>query len=100
MIFKRVLWFWIAIGGVVINVAGGAYASLASEPMHAFVHGAFAVGLGLWARYLRPHSGQGRQADKVQLLEENLSELQQQLNETQQRLDFADQLLRQRPKSG
>ena len=49
---RRVL-FWIAIAIVVINVAGGDYAYLTNETMHGLVHGALAVGFGLWARHLK-----------------------------------------------
>jgi acyl-coenzyme A thioesterase PaaI-like protein len=100
MAFNRGVGFWIVVAVVVINVAGGIYASLTDEPMHAFVHGALAVGFGLWARYLR--TARVREVERparVEMLEDDVSELQRQLMETQERLDFADQLLKQRPKS-
>jgi hypothetical protein len=101
MTFKRALWYPIAMGAVVINVAGGAYASLTGEPIHAFVHGAFAVGFAIWAWHLKPGSRQSDRRvlrqDKVELLEADLSELERELRETQARLDFADQLLKKRP---
>jgi hypothetical protein len=103
MTFKRALWLPIAIGVVVINLAGGVYAYLTSEPMHAFVHGAIAVGFALWARHLYHGSEQRERQlerqDRVQLLEANLSELERELSETQERLDFADQLLKKKPPS-
>lgn len=103
MEFKRGPWYPISIGVVVINVAGGVYASLSSEPMHAFIHGAFAVGFGLWAWHLRQSSERSdrqiEHQDKVQLLEADLSELERELRETQERLDFADQLLKKKPPS-
>ena len=103
MTFKRRIWLPIAIVGVVINVAGGSYAYLGSEPMHAFIHGAFAVGFGIWAQYLRRGPSQSdRQVaapDKVELLEANLSELERELVETREKLDFADQLLKNKPPS-
>lgn len=92
--------FWVVIAIIVINVAGGIYASLTDEPMHAFAHGALAVGFGLWARYLRTaRACEVEQPARVEMLEDDVSELQRQLMETQERLDFADQLLKQRPKS-
>lgn len=102
MTFKRAVWFPIAIGVVVINVAGGIYAYLTSEPMHAFLHGVFAVGFGLWALHLRRAPDQAdRPADlqdrKVAMLEADLSELERELRETRERLDFADQLLKKKP---
>lgn len=101
MIFKRSIWLPIAVVAVVINVAGGIYAYLTSEPMHGFAHGALAVGFGLWARHLwlSPTPGVQRveRPDRVELLEADLSELERELRETQERLDFADQLLKKKP---
>jgi hypothetical protein len=103
MIFKRGAWYPISIAVIVINVAGGIYASLTSEPVHAFLHGAFAVVFGFWAWHLRQQSEHSEKQvggqDKVQLLEANLSQLERELRETQDRLDFADQLLKKRPPS-
>lgn len=100
MSLKRVLWLPLSLGLVVLNLAGGIFAYLTSEPMHGFVHGAAAVGFGLWARYLwqRPavSERQVQQPDKVQMLEADLSELERELKETQDRLDFADQLLKKK----
>lgn len=101
MNFKRALWYPIAIGVVVINLAGGVYAYLTSEPVHGFLHGAFAVGFAIWARHLRQGTQQSERLsdrpDKVELLEADLSQLERELKETQERLDFADQLLRNKP---
>lgn len=95
----RAFWFPVAVGLAVINAAGAVYALYMSEPVHAFAHGALVAGFLLWARYLRSTSPRPeRQAEKVEMLEANLSDLERQLSETQQRLDFADQLLKQRPK--
>lgn len=102
MEFRRGPWYPIAILVVVINTAGGFYAYLTGEPFHAFAHGVAAVGFGLWARYLKQTSAQRERAvaapDKVEMLEANLSELERELWETQKRLDFADQLLKNKPR--
>ena len=100
MAFNRKVWLPIAILVVVINVAGGIYASLTEESMHAFVHGALAFGFGLWAYNLsrgpRHAERMVQQPDRADLLEADLSELERELRETQARLDFADQLLRKK----
>ena len=101
MKLNRRIWLPIALLATVLNVAGGLYASLTNEPMHAFVHGAAAVGFGLFARYLwlnaaAPRASAIHEPDKVELLQSDLSELERELHETQKRLDFADQLLRKR----
>ncbi|HET9440901.1 MAG TPA: hypothetical protein VFO52_12055 [Longimicrobiales bacterium] len=100
MSLKRMFWLPVALGLVVLNLAGGIFAYLTSEPMHGFVHGAAAVGFGLWAHYLwqSPAAGERQiaQPDKVKMLEADLSELERELKETQERLDFADQLLKKK----
>lgn len=96
---RRVL-FWIAIAIVVINVAGGIYAYMTNEPMHAFVHGALAFGFGLWARHLATGAPKARhvaQPDKVEMLQADLSDLERELQETRERLEFTDQLLKNKP---
>jgi hypothetical protein len=104
MTFNRWPWYLIALAVVVINVAGGIFAYLTSEPIHGFVHGAFALGFGLWARHLHGGSKQGaprteprQQPDRVEMLEADLSEVERELRETRARLDFADQLLKNKP---
>ncbi len=103
MTFKRTFALWFAVGVVVINLGGGIFAYLTDEPMHGFVHGALALGFGLWANHLRQTPAQRPRSvetpDKVELLQADLSELERELRETQQRLDFADQLLRNKPPS-
>jgi hypothetical protein len=88
---------------VAINVAGGIYAYMTNEVMHGLAHGAFAVGFGLWARYLkstdRGAERRVEQPDRVELLQNDLSDLERELQETRARLDFADQLLKKKPPS-
>lgn len=102
MTLKRAL-FAFAVAAVVLNVAGGVYAYLTSETMHGLVHGALAVGFGLWARHLwispEPRERYVEQPDKIQMLEADMSELERELRETRERLDFADQLLNKKPPS-
>jgi hypothetical protein len=105
MTFQRAVWLPVALAIVVINLAGGIYAYLTAEPVHGFVHGAAALGFGLWARHLwsskpvaRPLARSADQ-EKVELLEADLTQLERELRETQARLDFADQLLKKKPPS-
>lgn len=72
--------------------------------MHAFAHGAIALGFGLWAQRLRLQKRQPVEApralespDRMQVLESEVSDLQHQLAETQRGLQFAEQLLAKRP---
>jgi len=97
MTFTRRFAFWLVLAIAILNVAFGIFASLTSEPMHAFLHGAAAVGFGLWARYLRrPRAvAPTNEPDKVALLQEDASDLQRQ-RDTQALLDFDEQLLRSR----
>ena len=101
MTFTRTFGFWLVIAFAILNVAGGIFASLTSEPMHAFLHGAVAVGFGLWARYLRQPRAipLSSQPEKVELLQDEAGDLQRQFDEAQALRDFDEQLLRHRPKS-
>jgi hypothetical protein len=97
MSFTRKFWFWVVVALAILNVAGGIFASLTSEPVHAFLHGAAAVGFGLWARYLRaPRATPALpEPQKVELLQDD-SDLQRRLDDAQALLDFDKQLLRSR----
>lgn len=101
MIFKRGFWFAITVAATLLNVGGAVFAFVNSEPVHAFVHGAAAFGFALLALYLRPRSlvGPARvaEADRTQLLEADLSELERELRETRERLEFTEQLLKNKP---
>jgi hypothetical protein len=105
MTFQRAVWLPVVLAIVVINLAGGIYAYLTNEPMHAFAHGAAALGFGLLARHLLSSKPVARTVqrsadqEKVELLEADLSQLERELRETQARLDFADQLLKNKPPS-
>lgn len=87
-----------------LNVAGGIYASLTAEPMHAFVHGAFAFGFGLWAWNLKrtpaPPATRLPEPDRADLLAENLTDLERELRDTQERLQFTEELLRNKKPPG
>jgi hypothetical protein len=101
MIFKRGFWFAVAVGATVLNVGAAIYAFVLSEPVHAFLHGAGAFGFALLAVYLRPRSSSAlprvAEADRTQLLEADLSQLERELRETRERLEFTEQLLKNKP---
>jgi hypothetical protein len=94
--FTRAFGFWVVVGLAVLNVAAGIFASLTSEPVHAFLHGAAAVGFGLWARYLRRRRAVPRsiEPENIALLQDDGSDLQRQLDETQALREFDEQLRR------
>jgi hypothetical protein len=96
MTFTRAFGLWVVVGLAILNVAAGIFASLTSEPVHAFLHGAAAVGFGLWARYLRQQRPIPRvtEPQNVTLLQDDGSDLQRQLDETQALRDFDEQLRR------
>ena len=99
---NRAVLFWIATAAAALNVAGGIYAYMTNEPMHAFAHGAFAVGFVLWARHLKtsvPKPQQVAQPDRVEMLQADLSDLERELQETRERLKFSDELLKNKDRS-
>jgi hypothetical protein len=96
MIVRKAL-YPIALAWVALNVGGIGYAAYTAEPVHAMVHGVLALAFGLWAVWLR----QNRRAEpardvRLEVLEDEVSELQRELDQTRQGLDFAERLLEQR----
>jgi hypothetical protein len=94
---KPTLWYWIAVGLSVFNVAGAGYAIAQVEPAHAAVHVVLAVAFGFWARRLQSRPGGSELEDRLEALEVEVSRLRQELSETHERLDFAERVLAQRP---
>ena len=103
MRFKPSIWYPISAILAVINV--GAIAFAVGEPWHAMSHGVLAVAFGLWAQRLkqRRDAGQEQQAiqapdaERMEILEEDLARLRNELSEAQERLDFTERMLAQRP---
>ena len=92
---------WLAAAAVawaLVNLVGMGFALMQGEMAHAGVHGVLTVVLSVAAGWLwrKPRSPQ-REA-RVDMLEEEVSDLQRQLNEAQESRDFAEQLLAQRAK--
>jgi len=93
--FKPAIWYPIAVGLSVINVAGAGLAVAQAEPSHAAIHAGLALAFGLWAQRLRQRPGGSELDAQLDALEEQVSKLRQQLSETQERLDFVERLLAQ-----
>lgn len=101
MTFKPAIWYPIAVVLSGLNLVGLGLAAGTGEPMHATIHGALALGFGLWAQRLRTaprQTGDERQA-RLEELESDVNSLRRELSEAQERLDFAERLLAQRPES-
>ncbi len=95
MTFKPAIWYPIAVGLSVINVAGAGLAVAQAEPSHAAIHAGLALAFGLWAQRLRQRPGGSEHDARLDALEDEVSKLRQQLSETQERLDFVERLLAQ-----
>ncbi|HEY7682051.1 MAG TPA: hypothetical protein VH879_05375 [Gemmatimonadales bacterium] len=97
MIFKRAIWYPIAVVLSVVNVAAVWFAARPAEPWHATIHAALAVAFGLWAQRLRQGPGGSELQAGLEALELEMNALRQELGETQERLDFAERMLAQGP---
>jgi hypothetical protein len=101
MKFKPTLWQPIAVVLSAVNLAGIGAAAAAAEPWHAGIHGALAVGFGLWAQRLGARKrgetevGDALPQDRLDALESDVGELRRELSEAQERIDFAERLLAQ-----
>ena len=100
MTFKPAIWYPIAVVVTAINLAGAGFAAASTEPWHATIHTALALGFGLWAQRLRRGPGGSELQAGLEALEVEVTKLRQELSETQERMDFAERLLAQRPEPG
>src|SRR5439155_10947553 len=82
--FKPAIWYPIAVGLSVINVAGAGLAGAQAEPSHAAIHAGLALAFGLWAQGLRQRPGGSEHDARLDALEDEVSKLRQQLSETQE----------------
>jgi hypothetical protein len=102
MRFKPSIWYPIAVILSGLNLV--AVPLYAADPLHALGHGVAAVLFGLWAHRLKQRRGQGtedqavegRDPERIELLEDELARLRQELTEAQERLDFTERMLAQR----
>lgn len=102
MQFKPSVWFPISVILAGINL--GAIAFAVGEPWHAMTHGVLAVAFGLWAQRLKQRRDRGLEqqsieapdAERMEVLEEELNRLRNELTETQERLDFTERMLAKR----
>jgi hypothetical protein len=102
MTLKHAMWYPIAVGLSIINLAGVGFAA---QPWHATIHAALALAFGLWAQRLRQGPGGGELASIKQQLEEQAAALDDaqdalanqatHLAELQERVAFAERLLAQ-----
>jgi hypothetical protein len=104
MTFKPAIWQPIAVVLSAINLAAVGFAVGEREPLHATVHAAVALALGLWAQRLgRGRSGSAGELSEVEsrleALEIDLGNLRRELGETQERLDFTERVLAQQSDS-
>lgn len=106
MRFKPSVWFPISVILAAVNL--GAIPFAAGEPWHAMSHGVLAVAFGLWAQRLKQRRDRDLQqpaieapdADRMEILEEELTRLRNELSEAQERLDFTERMLAQRGQQG
>jgi hypothetical protein len=99
MTFKPAIWSPIAVVLAAINLIGVGFAAGASEPWHASIHAALALGFGLWAQRLRQGPRGTKLPPRLEALEVEVGNLRQELSETQERLDFAERVLAQAAES-
>ncbi len=96
MIFKRAIWYPIAIILSGLNLVGVGFAAGQAQAWHAGVHAGLALAFGLWAQRMR----QGPTAtefpvplEAFESLEAEVSRLRDDLSEAQERLDFTERLV-------
>jgi hypothetical protein len=105
MTFKPATWRPIAALLSAANLVAAGFAMGSAEPLHAAVHVAVALAFGLWAQRLRPGTRESESLtgseslERLEAVEDEVSNLRRELSETQERIDFAERLLAQRSES-
>lgn len=100
MMFKRAIWYPIAIVLSGLNLVGVGFAAGQAQAWHAGVHAGLALAFGLWAQRQRraPVGGEFPvPLEAFEALEAEMSRLREDMNETQERLDFTERLLAREP---
>jgi hypothetical protein len=85
------------------NLASVWFAAQSGEPWHATIHGALALGFGLWAQgRMRLEEARWRAGmletgsdGETAVLRDEVGDVRRELSEMQERLDFAERLLSQ-----
>jgi hypothetical protein len=95
MTFKPAVWRPIAFGLSALNLVAVGFAAGAAESWHAAGHAALAMAFGYWAQRLRRAPGGADREERLEMLEDDMSEMRRELTEAQERLDFAERLLAQ-----
>jgi hypothetical protein len=96
MMFKRGIWYPIAIVLSGVNLVGVGFAAGQTQAWHAGVHAGLALAFGLWAQRMghRPPASEFPVAPEAfESLEAEVSRLRDDLSETQERLDFTERLV-------
>ena len=101
MTFRPAIWLPIAVLLSAANLVAVGFAAGGTEPWHAGVHAALALGFGLWAQRLQRRLREGQTGtrleavdpERLEAFEVELSKLRQELSETQERLDFVERRL-------
>ncbi|HYF39399.1 MAG TPA: hypothetical protein VD930_06935 [Gemmatimonadales bacterium] len=95
MTFKPALWRPIAFGLSALNLVAVGFAAGDAEPWHAAGHAALAMAFGYWAQRLRRAPGGADREERLEMLEDEVSQMRRELVEAQERIDFAERLLAQ-----
>ena len=102
----KMFFFAGAVGWAIVNIAGFFMAAFTGgSTMHIVTHAALSVALTAVAFFLRPWHKRGVRPQavagdkRVDVLEDEVSDLQRQLHETQRSLDFTEQLLAKKPEA-
>ena len=94
MASRRPFAYVVAATLTAINLAGLVYAAVMGEPWHAFGHVALLVLCARWARSLRERAEDpAGSSDRIELLEDEVSQLRGELFEAQERLEFAERMM-------
>ena len=89
---------WYPVVGffAVVNLLGLGYAVATGEPMHAIGHAVLVVAFGSWAHRLGGGGSSSRrieEQERLEALEDQMSNMQGELTDAQDRLDFAERML-------
>ena len=98
---KASRWRIVAIGFLVINIAGFGMAIRMEEFWHAMAHVGLGVACWVWMQNLKRPLAAGHAnsqlEERVQVLELDVTRVREELMEAQERLDFAERMLAQLP---
>jgi len=77
-----------------INILGFGYAAAMGEPAHAAIHVLLALVFGSWAARVRQSAPlAGAAADRLELLEDEVTYLRGELSEAHERIEFTERMM-------